>query len=538
MAIRTFPHIVGDQEPRILHLPIHSIELLEEMDYPEPGEAAIRLAKMAGLKLDPWQKFAMRKSCSLRDDQTWNPYNGRYEYKWAAMEVGLMLSRQNGKGGFLEARELAGLFLFGEELLIHSAHKFDTSRQHFSRISGLIESTPSMMKEVMRIPHGHGEEGVELKNGQTLQFRTRGGSGGGGRGFSCDCLVLDEAMFLGAQMISDLMPTLSARRNPQIFYTGSAGGKESTQFGRIRARALAAIDQMTKLGLPLEEIESEAERLLYMEWSAELCNMFCGPDCEIHDDPSSPYVWAKANPGYGIRLFGDYIHHVEFSSMIPEEFNKERLGVGDWPTDGDNWKVIPKDFWDHQHDETSIINTKPFVMGVDTSPDRSWSCITMCGKNERGEYHVEITGRDELDYRPGTQWVVQRVKDIWDRVHPEFVVIDRAGQAGSFVDKLEALGIKVVSPNSREYAQACGEFGSGIVPRHNEEATIVHIGQEELSKAVAGADTRKLTDMWAWSKSDSAADISPLVSVTLAYWGYAKFIHAAPAAADPWVYRR
>jgi hypothetical protein len=36
---------------------------------------------------------------------------------WAAFTVGLMVSRQNGKGSILEARELAGLFLLGERFL-------------------------------------------------------------------------------------------------------------------------------------------------------------------------------------------------------------------------------------------------------------------------------------------------------------------------------------------------------------------------------------------------------------------------------------
>jgi hypothetical protein len=49
--------------------------------------------------------------------------------------------RQNGKDAILEARELAGLFLLGERLLIHSAHQFDTSLEHFRRLLFLIENT-------------------------------------------------------------------------------------------------------------------------------------------------------------------------------------------------------------------------------------------------------------------------------------------------------------------------------------------------------------------------------------------------------------
>jgi hypothetical protein len=45
-----------------------------------------------------------------------------------------VVPRQNGKGTILEARELAGLFLLGERLLIHSAHEQDTSLEHFRRL--------------------------------------------------------------------------------------------------------------------------------------------------------------------------------------------------------------------------------------------------------------------------------------------------------------------------------------------------------------------------------------------------------------------
>jgi hypothetical protein len=48
-------------------------------------------------------------------------------------DVGLVVPRQNGKGTILEARELAGLFLFGESIL-HTSHEFRR------RISPLISA--------------------------------------------------------------------------------------------------------------------------------------------------------------------------------------------------------------------------------------------------------------------------------------------------------------------------------------------------------------------------------------------------------------
>lgn len=109
--------------PRIMHAPAGPSSA---------GREAVDLAKLAGLVLDDWQALVLEHSLTERTD-------GR----WAAFEVGLNVPRQNGKGSVLEARELAGLFLLGERLIIHSAHQFDTSLEAFRRLLFLIEDTPS-----------------------------------------------------------------------------------------------------------------------------------------------------------------------------------------------------------------------------------------------------------------------------------------------------------------------------------------------------------------------------------------------------------
>src|SRR4051812_39799203 len=168
--------LVGHQRPRIASIPPSSSSA---------GAEAVELARMAGLHLDPWQEFALEAALGERPD-------GR----WSAFEVGLVVSRQNGKGSVLEGRELAGLFLLGERLIIHSAHQFDTSLEAFSRLEALIADNDEFARRVKKITRSHGEEGITLTNGQRIRFRTR--TKGGGRGFSCDCLILDEAMILPA----------------------------------------------------------------------------------------------------------------------------------------------------------------------------------------------------------------------------------------------------------------------------------------------------------------------------------------------------
>jgi hypothetical protein len=83
----------------------------------------LEVCEACGLKLDPWQRFVLEHSLGLRDDG-----------KFAAFEVGVTVPSQNGKGGVLEARELAGLFVFGERMMVHSAHQFDTSMEAFMRM--------------------------------------------------------------------------------------------------------------------------------------------------------------------------------------------------------------------------------------------------------------------------------------------------------------------------------------------------------------------------------------------------------------------
>src|SRR3712207_4972699 len=110
--------VSGAQQPRILHVPEYVAT---------SGREAVELAALAGLGLDPWQQLVLEGSLGERAD-------GR----WAAFEVGVEVPRQNGKGGILEARELAGLFLLGERLIIHSAHEFATASEALERMESIL----------------------------------------------------------------------------------------------------------------------------------------------------------------------------------------------------------------------------------------------------------------------------------------------------------------------------------------------------------------------------------------------------------------
>lgn len=506
---------LGIQTPRILLSP----ERVQSV-----GRAAVDLAALAGLILDPWQELVLEHALGEKDEWYFNDVLQKRQRKFSAFEVGLVVPRQNGKGSILEALELAGLFLLGERTILHSAHEFATSKEAFQRVEALVSGTPELRAEVRKIAWSHGDEGITLKNGQRLLFKTR--TKGAARGFTIDRLILDEAMILKREMVAAMMPAMSARPNPQIWYTGSAGNKESEHFGRARARALAGSDP----------------RLCFLEWSIDWHTDMCPIGCEDHDEVYDPISYAKANPGLGIRLGIENIES-ERRSMDPEIFARERLSVGDWPVEGDAWRVISKEAWYARASDVSAPQS-PLVFSVDVPPDRRYGCIAVAGYNGEStddiqHIHMEVTndGTNRYDYRSGTSWIVERLLQLCKQHRPSAVVIDKSQQAGSFVDELEGplekLKIEMLHPTLREYAQACGSFYSSIVPRKGNVPCLVHVDQSVLTSAVAGAEKRDLSDMWAWNKRSASVDISPLVACTNAVWGLQKMA-TIPKPSPPW----
>jgi hypothetical protein len=468
--------------------------------------------------------MVLEESLTPSTENYWNDSLGMWLPKHQAFEVGLVVSRQNGKGAILEARELAGLYLLGERLIMHSAHEFPTSLEAFRRILHWIENTDELRKKVHKVVFNHGEEGIEMLNGQRLRFRTR--TKGGGRGFTGDTLILDEAMILKQEAVASLLPTLSARPNPQIWYTGSAGNLESQQLGRIRKRG-----HRHTFKTPMGD-EKWDDKLLYYEWAADTCTEFCPDPCENHDDIGAVETWAKTNPGLGIRISTEHIA-AEKRSMDRENFLRERLGVGTWPVDDEGWTVIPEESWRARADESSIPKA-PYVLAVDVTPNLSHSCIVVCGAASGDREHVEITSTAaQYDHRTGTDWVIPRLIELNEKWKPAAVVLDKATQAGRFYDELVFHGIEPLCPAARDYAQACGAFFTSIVPRDGNRPNLVHINQPQMTKAMAGAAQRHLSDLWAWDKKTALSDISPLVAATLAKWGYMKTC-TGPKPAPPW----
>lgn len=450
----------GVQLPRVESVP----------DYvSSSGVEAVELCAAFGIDLDPWQQHVLMASLGERADGG-----------WAAFEVAVVVSRQNGKGEILLARQLAGLFLLGERLIMHSAHEYKTAAEAFSRIKHVVEGSDELSRAVKTVRTSHGEEGIELRNGNRLRFVAR--SKGSGRGFSADCVILDEAYELGPEQMAAMLPTLSARPNPQVWYASSAGMESSSQLRQVRERG----------------IRGDAAGLAYFEWSAD-------PRC----DPDDRDAWAQANPALGLRISESFIER-ERDAMPEVEFKRERLGVWD---DASTQAVVPLDVWETLIDRVSQ-PVDPFAVAVDVSPDRSTSSIAVAGRRRDGLWHVELV-KNAL----GTAWIVDDLIDLrrWGGLP---VTIDRASGAASLVPTLQEAGVDVRLIGTTEYGQACGAFYDAAMA-----GRLRHLDQSPLTAAVAGARKRPMVDAWAWNRKDATTDITPLVAVTLAMSGFAE--HAA-----------
>ncbi|WP_241826952.1 terminase [Streptomyces graminilatus] len=514
---RNSPDPIGCQSPRIISTPHYrrietgrwaGAEDQAALDFRSPaGQEAIELAADAGLMLDPWQQLGLHHS--LAEDG---------EGRWTSFEVVQNVTRQNGKGGYLEARQVAGVMLFGDKLVVHTAHEFKTARESFRRLDQMIEGSYALSRRVKRVVRAHGEEGFEFHNGARILFLARTGSSG--RGFSGDLVVMDEAMSLRAAPIGALLPIMSARRNPQLVYTCSAGiGAESEQLALLRARALA--------DSPLPD-----ESLTYLEWSADLHKRECPRDenrrivCDEHDDRADVRTWQRVNPALGIRIRVQAVRR-ELATMRADLFNRERLGEGDYPAQAEEtWQVIAEAPWRALRVRESDL-ADPVAFSIDTNPERTWSSISVAGRTGDDGRHIEV-----VQHRPGTDWVIDWAAERDEKWSPCVWVIDEGGPAGSLAPllrkRLEGRGRDhlVVAPKVRELTQACGQFYDRV-----QSQNLQHLDQAPMAVALAGATKREVGDAWLWSRRNDGVDVSPLVSSTYALWGWEQYHDVEPEGA-------
>lgn len=467
----------SEPRPRTLHLAPGAVHNL--------FDRGIELCEMAGVYLDDWQKECLRHMLGLTKDGL-----------WAAYEYALIVPRQNGKGEVIVARELIGLFLIGEPLIMHSAHEFKTAAEGFLRIKGIIQNCPELDAEVANYRTSHGDEAIELKKkkGQKEPHRLRfvARSRSSGRGFTGDCLILDEAYSLSASEMSALLYTLSAVPNAQICYFSSAPLVESSQLRLLRRRA---------------KIQSDQE-LCVIEYAAD-------PKLDITKPDERKEAVRQANPALGIRI---QLRTTEMEFRTSEDdlpgYGRERLGWGDGDDAAggeinlDQWAALGRCAADcdqaHDHEKSEIKGTP--IFGLDVQPERKWASFAAYGpRSDEISTHIEV-----VDRRPDTDWVLSRGIALAAK-HGAPIAIETNSPAATFIEKLRKAGVTVIEVTERQRALACATMVDEIKANR-----MFHVPQPSLDRALANSGKRILKDLWVFSRKSETVDTSALGAVVTA----------------------
>lgn len=475
----------GSQTPRVSNYPPFTYS---------SGDDATDLAAACGLILDPWQRHVLQQSLGERPGG-----------KWAATEVACFVPRQNGKGALIEARVLAGLFLFGEKLIVWTAHEYKTAQEGFLRIRELIRSAPEFHKLVKRYWEGSGEQGIELTTGQRLRFLAR--SKGSGRGFSGDTVILDEAQALTLEQMKALFSTLSAKPNPQVWYFGTPPDDPTAWIYGVK-----------------EDGERGKPRLAYSDWGLKLHL----DDPALLEKMTDRDLWYAANPALGIRITEEFCE--DELSRLKSGFASERLGA--WlPKATGGAGVISEELW---RDQVDPVGARPLdiALAIQVNYRRTHTAIVAVGRRPAGGLLTSI-----IDYRPGTHWVVGRTLQLKSRWNPIAIAVQDKGPTGSLLEDMAKVGLlpsvdrddpkrgDLAIPFADDVADAYGMYVDAATERR-----LWHLDEAPLNLALATAEIRPMSGGTAW---DYRGDAEVLIASTLALWAHETRIDKVTVEYDP-----
>lgn len=473
--------LLGSQTPTLL------CEAPGAKDY-SLGEMACEWAEAVGYELYPWQRLCVRAILARRSDGL-----------WSARDAVLEVTRQNGKNVVLEVIELFLVFVVGAKLVIHSAHRVDTSAEHFLRLEERIRSNPELMAKMALgktndgFTKAHGQEAVELDSGRRILFKARATNTG--RGPSPQLIVIDEAFDCSASAIGSMAPSLTAQRNPLILYASSAPKSTSLLLHDLHRRAVEA---------------DPTDRLLYIGWRS--------PEGA---DPEDDEQVARVNPSLGLgRVSIESIWaNKRLLRRMPGEFEREHLGVAEMPEDEDAGP-IPLDVWAACTDASATIATH-HAWALAVTPDRKWSALGLAGRTADGMLFVSTQ-----EHRRGTDWVLDAVAKKWAERRVPLRVFT-GGPEGALIAPIRERGVEVIEVAAAGFAQATGQ----VIDAAN-GGRLRHLEQPSLDKSIAGAVVRVgEAGAATWSQRKSSIEITPLIAVTVAAGGVPIPVAAGPVFA-------
>ena len=489
------PALRGSRTPRVLSEPVGAVDF-------DAGLDAIDLASIAGMSVLEWEQDVVRCGMARRADG-----------QWAASEVGLLVARQNGKTAAIEIVELGWMITEPGVHILHTAHEFPTALESMNRLVELIRANPKLENEIANVRIGNGKESIVMKNGSEIRYRTRTKSGG--RGFTVDRLVIDEAMIWSPASMAALRPLMTTAENPQIWLLGSAADADEHEYcGKWASMRAAALS------------EKAPTRLLWMEWSAPEPPAPTGDnmaDAAARDAwRSNPEHWAMANPSMGweitpgrVLVTEDFIEgELESFRGALEKWEIERLSCGNWPEDADaHVSLFEPDRWQAMTNLTPTL-TGPICLGVERAPKGGRWAVAAAQRTTDGRKHIEVGFFSAAEMGEVVDFVAELV-ELWD---PVAVVIDSRSPTSPIAPRLVEAGIDPHLASTPQMAAWSGGFLEDAT-----SALLSHTDQPALTNGVHAVTQRTLSQGdFVWARTDDGA-ASPVIAATLALGGLIEF---------------
>lgn len=305
-----------------------------------------------------------------------------------------------------------------------------------------------------------------------------------GHGIPIDIADVDEAFrHRDDRAETAFYPAMATRNNSQFWVISTAGDETSLYLKQ-------KVDQGRKLAE-----EGAQSGVCYVEFSAD-------PEA----DPEDPATWYSCMPALGYTQTEDKVA-MAFTSMTLQGFCRSYLNL--WLPSNFGKQVIPKEDWQACEDaDSEIAEDSEFFVSVDVGPESSWGSIAVAGYRDDGLPHGEILANE-----PNQDWIVDWLVKFRNANGKFKVALDPAGPAGALVAELRKKKFDVVGTSLRDVTQACASLLAKSKTREWR-----HSGNQRLSDALAGAAKKTVNDGWAWKRTSSSCDISPLVALTLALW--------------------
>lgn len=503
---------------------------------PEPaltyGPEVADLCASAGYAPDPQQELGLDLVFAIRSDGS--P---------ASFSFCVICARQNLKSGLFQQCVLGWMFVTEVPEVAWSAHELRTSLNAQTELHQTLSSS-SLSKYLPATKNAgkydqNGQERIELNTGQKVWFQTR--TRDGGRGLGKPKVIIDEAFKFKTRTAGALLPILLAQHHPQLLRGSSAPPLDED------AEDLRDVIDRGR--------NRKSPEMSYLEWLAkrEACK---DPDCLHPKDAldrgvdcalDRVHLLLQANPtvhrddeGHPLdtgRITIRTLRNLR-QELTPAEYQRECLGWMDDPNDAAGPPAINLRTWTSKAlNAPDTPAPRRAAIVLDVAPDRSRSSIGVAGTSGPDDRVLLMSHT-----KAGFDWVVPQLVKMRDKGELEIleVSLHPSGQAGVLLAPLAEAGFKVTTKEpgeepghlrkltSSDVARGCATLQHAVI-----EHRILHLGQDELTDAIAVARTRTLpSEAETWDRREQDFEISPVVAVATALHRW-DLITAAPQPPPP-----